>query len=70
MEYDGDKPKKVSSIVVSTQHTEDIANSEIRKQVIEIIERAVPSKYFQNQMKFLLILQVDLLLEDLMEIQV
>ena len=44
MEYDGNKPKKVSSIVVSTQHTEDITNSEIRKQVIEIIERAVPSK--------------------------
>ncbi len=43
MEYKGDEPKKVTSIVVSTQHTEEIDNSKIRKHVIDVIEKAIPT---------------------------
>ncbi len=42
MEYDGDIPKKITSIVVSTQHLPDVDNVEIRKKVLGLIESAVP----------------------------
>ncbi len=54
MEYDGDKPKKVTSIVVSTQHTEEIDNSQIRKKVIEVIERAIPSNILPKSKEILI----------------
>lgn len=42
MSYENGVPKKVESLVVSTQHCETASNSEIREKVIEIIERAIP----------------------------
>ena len=54
MEYEGDKPKKVTSIVVSTQHTEEIGNSEIRKKVIEVIEKAIPNDILPNTNEILI----------------
>ncbi len=54
MEYDGDIPKKVTSIVVSTQHTEEIDNSQIRKKVIEVIERAIPSNILPKSKEILI----------------
>ena len=54
MEYEGDKPKKVTSIVVSTQHTEEIGNSEIRKKVIEVIEKAIPNEILPNTNEILI----------------
>jgi len=44
MEYDKGIPKRISSIVVSTQHLESANNQEIRKKVIEIIEKSLPDK--------------------------
>jgi S-adenosylmethionine synthetase len=37
VEYDGDVPRRVQAVVVSTQHDPDIKQSEIREAVIEII---------------------------------
>ena len=54
MEYEGDKPKKVTSIVVSTQHTEEIGNPEIRKKVIEVIEKAIPNDILPNTNEILI----------------
>lgn len=43
--YEGDKPVAVETVVVSTQHDEDISNEMIRKAVIaEIIEPAIPEQ--------------------------
>ena len=42
MKYEDNKPKNITSIVVSTQHLPDIKNEEIRKKVIEIIEDSIP----------------------------
>ena len=42
MSYENGVPKKVESLVVSTQHCETASNSEIREKVIEIIEKAIP----------------------------
>ena len=42
MQYENNIPKNITSIVVSTQHFEDVKNEEIRKKVIQIIEESVP----------------------------
>ena len=42
MQYEDNKPKNVTSIVVSTQHFEDAKNEQIRKKVIQIIEESIP----------------------------
>jgi len=43
MFYENGVPKKVKSLVVSTQHHETASNIEIREKVIDIIEKAIPS---------------------------
>jgi len=40
--YENNKPKSISSIVVSSQHSEKASNSEVRKKVIELIENVIP----------------------------
>ncbi len=42
MQYEDNEPKHITSIVVSTQHFEDVKNEEIRKKVIQIIEESIP----------------------------
>ena len=42
MHYEDNKPKNITSIVVSTQHFEDVNNEEIRNKVIQIIEETIP----------------------------
>ncbi len=42
MQYEDNKPKNITSIVVSTQHFEDVKNEEIREKVIQIIEQSIP----------------------------
>ncbi len=42
MYYENNQPKNITSIVVSTQHFEDIKNEQIRKKVIQIIEESIP----------------------------
>ena len=49
MSYENGVPKKVESLVVSTQHCETASNSEIREKVIEIIEKAIPSNILPHQ---------------------
>ena len=44
MQYENNKPKNITSIVVSTQHFEDVKNEEIRKKVIQIIEESLPTE--------------------------
>ena len=42
MLYENGIPKKVESLVVSTQHHQSASNIEIREKVFEIIEKAIP----------------------------
>ena len=42
MQYEDNKPKNITSIVVSTQHFENVKNEEIRQKVIQIIEESIP----------------------------
>ncbi len=54
MYYEGGVPKKVESIVVSTQHHETASNIEIRDKVIEIIEKAIPSNILPHKNNILI----------------
>lgn len=45
VEYDGHKPIGISNVVVSTQHSEEVSNEEIRQFVIEkVIKPSVPAE--------------------------
>ncbi|MDD4839691.1 MAG: methionine adenosyltransferase [Clostridia bacterium] len=52
VEYFDGVPTRVDTIVVSTQHNEEVANEEIHKGVLEkIIKVAIPSKYIDSATK-------------------
>lgn len=53
VEYDGNKPVRVDTIVVSTQHTEEVAQEEIAEGIKkEVIGRAVPAEYLDKNTKY------------------
>ena len=54
MSYESGVPKKVESLVVSTQHHETASNIEIREKVIEIIEKAIPSNILPHKNNILI----------------
>ena len=55
VEYEGHIIKRIDSIVVSTQHTKDISQEEIRKLVIEkVIEPIIDPKYIDTETKFII----------------
>ena len=48
VEYDGHKPVRIDTIVVSTQHAPEVSQAEIRKFVIEKIVRPLLPKHLVN----------------------
>ena len=56
IEYDGDKVKRIDTVVVSTQHSEDVATETLRADILEKVIKAVlpkdlldeNTKYFIN----------------------
>jgi S-adenosylmethionine synthetase len=53
VEYDGDKPVRIDTVVVSTQHNEKVSNEEIRKFVIDkIIKPVVPAELMKGEVKY------------------
>ncbi len=51
--YKNNVPKNISSIVVSSQHSESANNDEIRKKILEIIEEAIPNIILPSEKKIL-----------------
>ena len=52
VEYDGDTPLRVDTIVVSTQHDKDKDMSELRREVIEkVIKAVIPDEYLDSDTK-------------------
>lgn len=52
VEYDGDKPKRVHTVVVSTQHSPDVEQETIRKDVIEnVINVVIPAELIDAETK-------------------
>lgn len=54
VEYDeNEKPLRVDTVVISTQHDEEVSNETIRKDVIEqVIQAVIPNKLLDDQTKY------------------
>ncbi len=52
VEYDGDKPIRVDTVVISTQHSADVALEQIREDMIKyVIEPVIPSDLIDGETK-------------------
>ncbi len=53
VEYEGDKPVRVDTIVISTQHAEDVELDTIRKDMIEyVVKKIVPAHLIDENTKY------------------
>ncbi len=53
MEYEGGRPKRIDTVVVSTQHSESVKNKELREAVMElVIKKALPAKLLDPKTKY------------------
>ena len=48
MEYENNKPVKVTSIVISSQHSKDINQDKVRDLIYPYIEKSIPKNLLQN----------------------
>ena len=48
MLYEQNKPIKVTSIVISTQHSKDLKQEDVRNLVIPYINKSIPKKYLEG----------------------
>jgi len=54
VEYDGDRPVRISTVVVSTQHDEKVSHKEVQAGVIEeVIRKTIAKEYLDEKTKFL-----------------
>ena len=52
VEYDGNKPVRVHTILISTQHSEHVDNDTIRKDLIElVIKEVIPAELLDEETK-------------------
>ena len=54
VKYENNRPVGISSVVVSTQHSEKAKNDEIKSKVIEIVREALPEKWLPDNESFLI----------------
>ncbi len=53
--YDNDRPVEVVNVVISTQHTADVAHAKIEKYLIEnVIKKVLPAKMLTRKTEFLI----------------
>jgi S-adenosylmethionine synthetase len=48
MLYDQGKPIRVTSVVISTQHSKDLNQDQVRELIIPYIEKSIPEKFLQG----------------------
>ena len=53
--YQDNKPVRVTNVVISTQHTEDVKNEEIRRLIINnVIRKVIPKEFLDASTEFLI----------------
>ncbi len=53
VEYDGDKPVRVDTVVISTQHSEDAEHDQIERDIIEhVIKPVIPAEFLDSNTKY------------------
>ena len=48
MFYENNKPVKVTSVVISTQHSKDLNQEQVKNLVIPYIKKSIPEKYLDG----------------------
>ncbi len=48
MSYENDQPKEVTSIVISTQHSKDLNQKQVKDLVYPYIKKSIPEKFIKN----------------------
>ena len=51
VEYEDGKPKRLETIVIATQHSPEISNEQIKKEIIEKVIKPVCGKYWNDKIK-------------------
>jgi S-adenosylmethionine synthetase len=55
IEYDGDRPVRVDTVVISTQHSDSVSNERLREDITEtIIKRVIPENLRDSKTRFLI----------------
>ncbi len=55
VEYDGDRPVRVDTVVISTQHAPNIEHNQIEKDIIDkVIKEVIPSNLIDSSTRFLI----------------
>ncbi|MBI4471843.1 MAG: methionine adenosyltransferase [Acidobacteria bacterium] len=53
VEYDGSKPIRIDTVVISTQHSDQVSTAQLREEVIEhIIKPTLPSELLDSKTKY------------------
>jgi len=53
VEYENGKPKRIDTVVVSTQHDEAVSHKQIQDAVVEeVIKKTIPNRYLDNKTRF------------------
>lgn len=54
VEYDDDKVKRVDTVLVSTQHSPDVTQEQIKKDIIEhVIKPIIPAEYLDDKTRYI-----------------
>ena len=55
IEYDGDKPVRVDTVIISTQHSNDVEQQTIQNDIIKhVILKVIPEELIDNNTRFLI----------------
>ncbi len=48
MQYENDKPVKVTTVVISTQHSKDLNQEKVKEIILPYIKKAIPENYLEE----------------------
>lgn len=51
VEYEDGKPKRIETVVISTQHSPEVSNSEIKQQIVDRVIKPVCGKWWHDKIK-------------------